>query len=115
MKVMKTLSPSPHQFIRFVKHHPNTFKMIYTAHINTPSPAIGAILTSEMFDTKIMNADGWSDIASMHDIDFVEAGHGHIPDYDGYAQAKDRADLFFRLMQEHIEMLFSPENPPLSF
>ena len=84
--------------------------MTYTANINTPSPAIGAILTGEMFDAKIMNAHGWSDIASMHDLNAPEAGYCHIPDYNGYEQAKDRANLLFSLMQEHIEMLFSPEN-----
>lgn len=118
MKVMKTLSPSPYQFIRFVKHHPHTFKMTYTANISKRNIAFGSEggeLKSEMFDAQIMSIYGWSDIASKYDIDVVEAGRGHIPDYDGYAQAKDRADLFFSLMQEHIEMLFSPENPPLSF
>lgn len=115
MKVIKTVSPFPHQFIRFVKHHPHTFKMTYNARINTPSVATGAVLTSEMFDAKIMNTYGWSDIASMYDIDVPKVGSCRVPNQDIYQYAQGRADLFFSLMQEHIEMLFSLENPPLSF
>ena len=88
--------------------------MTYTARINTPSVSTGAILTSESFETKIMNPYGWSDIANIYDIDAPKVGSCRVSNQDVYQQAQGRADVLFALMQDHIEMLFEVENPPFS-
>ena len=104
---IKTVSPQPNRFIRFLKHDGFTFKLIYHALFYTEAPNAGP--QAEIFTAAVLSDDGWVDVVTNEDLvvdDFNLKDYGN--DHP-HSMAKIRSDVFFIEALNHIEMLYSQE------
>ena len=107
MMTIKTVSPQPNRFIRFLKHDGFTFKMTYHAIFKTDKPEVAP--QAELFTSAVLSDNGWVDVVTNEDLvvddfDIKDYGNSHP-----HSISKIRSDVFFIEALNHIEMLYSQE------
>lgn len=100
MKLIKTVSITPESVVRFMQEDGKVFKFVYRACKATGMDVeVSAFVLSDM---------GWHEIVSQGDFECPD--HDYVPenlaDEDRFsAQTKERAEILFSLMEEHIKIL----------
>ena len=107
MIVVKTISPYPNNFTRFLKHSGFTFKLSYKAIFQGANS--NTALQAELFSAKVLSDNGWVEVATNEDLtvadfDIKDYGNDHP-----HSIAKLRSDTYFSDAQNHIEMLYSQD------
>ena len=103
MKILKTVHPSHHEFIRFLTHKNATFRLFYRAIYNGV-PAKHTAVDARV-RASVLGTNGWVDIADSNDIEYTQA-----PRPDSHSDEDDsaaRSEIVFKALQEHIELLYA--------
>lgn len=100
MKLIKTVSTTPKSVVRFMQEDGKVFKFVYRACEMTGMDAeVSAFVLSDI---------GWHEIVSQGEFECPDHDYApeNLADEDRFsAQTKERAEILFSLMEEHIKIL----------
>jgi len=95
MKIVKEVKNGT-TFTRFVEHNKNMFRLIYDNRNGVP------LGFDSRFQAQIKTSDSlWNTIAGKNDL-----GFNPISYVSSQEQRERDANTFFKLMQEHIELIY---------